>query len=145
MNISKVSKKLNLTPNTLRYYEEEKLIPPVSRDVNGYRNYTEYDLNWIYFVKSMRKAGMSVEAIKMYTKLFLEDRYGSIAERKKILIKEQSRIRQEVDELQKSLIFLNHKIDIYDGKFQFAEDKLDPYIQKDLELKGDVDDEDNSV
>ena len=56
MNVSDVSKKINVTANTLRYYEQEHLIPPIKRNANGYRDYTEYDLNWIYFVKCMRDA-----------------------------------------------------------------------------------------
>lgn len=46
MNISAVSKKFDLTPDTLRYYEREGLIPPVNRNESGYRDYTNYDLNW---------------------------------------------------------------------------------------------------
>lgn len=145
MNISKVSKKLNLTPNTLRYYEQEKLIPPVHRDANGYRDYMGYDLNWIYFVKCMRKSGMSVEAIAEYTKLFLEDRHQTIDARKEILKNERNRMQREIEKIQQSIALINHKLDIYDGKFQFAEDQIDPYIQHKLIFKGDVDNENRNI
>lgn len=45
MNIKEVSKKYNIPTDTLRYYERIRLIPPVNRDHNGYRNYTDNDCN----------------------------------------------------------------------------------------------------
>lgn len=137
MNISEVSKKLNISSKTLRYYEQEKLIPAVRRNQNGYRDYTEYDINWIYFVKQMRRAGVSIKAISKYTALFLKDRDGTIDQRKQILLEQQQKMQEKIRKIQEALNFLNHKIDIYDDKFKFAEDKLDPYIQQHLDNRKD--------
>lgn len=137
MNISEVSKKLNISPQTLRYYEQEQLIPAIHRDQNGYRDYTDYDINWIYFVKQMRRAGVSIEAIREYTVLFLKDRDGTTQQRKEILLKQRERMEVKIRKIQESLDFLNHKIDIYDEKFKIAEDKLDPYIQQRLDNRKD--------
>ena len=43
MLIAEVSQKYNITADTLRYYERIGLIPPVNRNANGIRNYTEED------------------------------------------------------------------------------------------------------
>lgn len=146
MNISDVSKKINVTANTLRYYEQEHLIPQIKRDANGYRDYTEYDLNWIYFVKCMRDAGMSVVAIAKYTQLFLNDRHGTFEQRKEILIAEREKLEHKLTKIENSLEFINHKIDTYNGKFQIAENKIDPYIQKKLnQTKGDAENENCSI
>ena len=42
---------MNISQDTLRYYEKVGVIPPVNRDENGYRIYNDSDLNWIYLVK----------------------------------------------------------------------------------------------
>ena len=39
--ISEVSKKYNITADTIRYYEKEGLIPAVPRDKNGIRDFDE--------------------------------------------------------------------------------------------------------
>ena len=69
MTIAEVSKKVNLSADTLRYYERIGLIPEVNRTESGIRNYTEEDLGWIEFSKCMRNAGMSIEALIEYIKI----------------------------------------------------------------------------
>ena len=49
MTINEVSKKLNITQVTLRFYEKTGLIDPIRRDKSGYRNYQEEDLRRIEY------------------------------------------------------------------------------------------------
>lgn len=56
MTISEVSKKYNLTQDTLRYYERIGVIPQVHRTAAGLRDYTEEDCSWVELVKCMRRA-----------------------------------------------------------------------------------------
>ncbi len=41
MTIAEVSKKYNLTPDTIRYYEKIGLLPAVPRKENGIRDFNE--------------------------------------------------------------------------------------------------------
>ena len=66
MTISEVSNKYNLSAETLRYYERVGVIPPVNRNENGIRDYTEVDCNWVNFIKCMRDAGLSIESLIEY-------------------------------------------------------------------------------
>ena len=56
MTISEVSKKYDITADTLRYYERIGLIPPVPRTKSGVRDYDESSCNWVNFIKCMRSA-----------------------------------------------------------------------------------------
>lgn len=58
MRIAEVSKTCELSPDTLRYYERIGLVPAISRDSSGLRDYTEEDCRWIEFIKCMRNAGL---------------------------------------------------------------------------------------
>ena len=51
MKTKEVVALMNISQDTLRYYEKVGVIPPVNRDENGYRIYNDSDLNWIYLVK----------------------------------------------------------------------------------------------
>lgn len=51
MKTKEVVALMNISQDTLRYYEKVGVIPPVNRDENGYRIYNDNDLNWIYLVK----------------------------------------------------------------------------------------------
>ena len=57
MTIAEVSKKYDITPETLRYYERVGMIPPVHRTPSGLRDYTEADCGWVELAKCMRSAG----------------------------------------------------------------------------------------
>ncbi|MCL2427538.1 MAG: MerR family transcriptional regulator [Oscillospiraceae bacterium] len=110
MTIAEVSKKFDLTADTLRYYERIGLIPNVRRTVGGIRNYTEVDCGWIDFIKCMRNAGVQVGSLVEYVKLIQE---GDATEeaRKEILVRERNRIAEKIAELQSTLERLNTKID----------------------------------
>lgn len=47
MKTKEVVALMNISQDTLRYYEKVGVIPPVNRDENGYRIYNDSDLNWI--------------------------------------------------------------------------------------------------
>ena len=51
MTISEVSKKYNLTQDTLRYYEKIGILYNVPRNKSGIRNYDENSCKRIEFVK----------------------------------------------------------------------------------------------
>lgn len=72
MTIKEVSKKYEISQDTLRYYERVGMIPPVTRTAGGIRNYTKEDLRWVELAQCMRSAGLPVEAMIEYVRLFQE-------------------------------------------------------------------------
>lgn len=111
MNISQVAENFDLTPATLRYYEKIGLIPDIQRK-NGVRNYNEQDLDWIEFIKCMRSAGLSIESLIDYTRLYHEGPQTA-DERMEILIKERELLFERYQELKDTLERLDEKIDKY--------------------------------
>lgn len=70
MTIKEVSEKYSVSQDTLRYYERVGMIPPVTRTSGGMRDYQEEDLKWLELALCMRNAGLPVEAMIEYLKLF---------------------------------------------------------------------------
>lgn len=64
MNISELSKLSGLNTPTIRYYEQIKLLPKAKRLANGYRKYSENDLQQLYLIKQAQQVGFSLEEIK---------------------------------------------------------------------------------
>ena len=112
MTISEVSKKYNLTQDTLRYYEKIGILSNVPRNKSGIRNYDENSCRRIEFVKCMRDAGVEIEALLEYMQLF--EKGKSTAKRTKEILEEQ---REKLLEKQKnitaSLERLDYKIELY--------------------------------
>lgn len=113
MTISEVSKKYNITADTLRYYERIGLIPPVPRTKSGLRDYDESSCGWVNFIKCMRGAGLQIEALIEYVKLFqMGDE--TIEARKQLLIEQKELLEEKQREIASTLDRLNYKIENYD-------------------------------
>ena len=113
MQISEVAKEFGLTTDTLRYYEREGLIGPISKGKNGIRNYTDNDIKRIQFVKCMRAAGLEINFLKRYIKLF-EEGDKTVKERREILVEQRKILKEKLDAMQEPYNRLNYKIDLYD-------------------------------
>ncbi len=111
--IAEISKKYDLSADTLRYYERIGLIPPVPRNKSGIRDYDETSCGWIELMKCLRKAGVQIEALIEYVKLFQEGEHTAKA-RKDILIEQRNLLIDRIEDMQQSLERLNYKIDRYD-------------------------------
>lgn len=85
MTIAEVCERFELTQDTLRYYEKIGLIPTIQRKASGIRNYTEEDCKWIEFIKCMRSAGLSIDFLSEYVKLFKEGD-STLEKRRSLLI-----------------------------------------------------------
>lgn len=123
MTISEVSKKYEISTDTLRYYERIGLIPKVAKNKSGNREFTETDCNWVEFIKCMRGAGISVESLIDYVKLFQEGD-DTIKARKQILSEEYEILSEKIKNLQKVQERLKLKIDLYEEKILIFEEKL---------------------
>ncbi len=64
MEIRELSKLTNVPAKTIRYYEEVKLLPSPNRKPNGYRDYTEYDVDRLKLVAGARRLDFSLAEIK---------------------------------------------------------------------------------
>lgn len=123
MLISEVSKEFNISVDTLRYYEKIGLIPPVNRTFSGIRDYKEDDCKWVEFIKCMRGAGLSIEALTEYVSLFQQGN-DTIKERKQLLINQRNTLAEKIKSMQTVLERLDAKIDGYEERVLIKENDL---------------------
>lgn len=113
MTIAEVSKKYELSADTLRYYERIALVPPVPRNKSGIRDYDTESCQWVELMKCMRSAGVQIEALIEYVALFQQGD-ETIGARKALLIEQRDQLVERMAEMQRSLDRLNDKIERYD-------------------------------
>jgi len=123
MQISEVTEKTSLSPDTLRYYERIGLIAPISRSESGIRDYQEKDIKRIEFIKCMRQAGIPVKALNEYIRL-AEQGDSTISARKAILVQQREELQSKMKEMQETLDLLNYKITVYEERVLKAENEL---------------------
>jgi MerR family transcriptional regulator, aldehyde-responsive regulator len=114
MKIAEVSAQYGLSSDTLRYYERVGLIPTVHRNESGIRDYNEIDLRRVEFIKCMRSAGLPIEVLIDYVAL-VQQGDKTIATRKEILVEQRDLLVARMNEMQKTLDILNHKIELYEN------------------------------
>ena len=114
MKISEVSRRFGLTNDTLRYYERLGLLGEIPRDASGDRSYTEESYDRIHFVKCMRDAGVSIEALVHYMKL-LDEGPETHEQRKQILVEQREVMRERAKQIQHGIDTLDYKIENYDA------------------------------
>lgn len=64
MTIKEVEEQTGLARSNIRFYEKEKLIEPLRKESNGYRDYSEADVENIKKIAYLRTLGIPVEEIR---------------------------------------------------------------------------------
>lgn len=113
MTIAEVSKKFDITSDTLRYYERIGLIPTIPRKVNGIRDYDEESCKWIEFIKCMRNAGMEIEILLEYVDLFKKGK-STVEARKELLEEQRRKLIEKQKNINATIERLNYKLELYD-------------------------------
>jgi len=123
MTITEVSKRFDISQDTLRYYERIGLIPCVNRNKSGIRDYTEEDCKWVEFIKCMRSAGLPIEVLIEYVGLFQQGD-ETIEARKELFIEQRKQLITKMEDMKKTLERLDYKIASYEQAVVGAEKKL---------------------
>lgn len=123
MTITEVSKRYDITADTLRYYERIGLIPPVPRTKGGVRNYDEDSCRWIEMMKCLRKAGVQIEALIEYVALYKQGD-STLDARKAILVEQRSQLVDRMEDMRASLERLDDKIERYENGLMKTEKLL---------------------
>ena len=126
MTIKEVSEKYNISQDTLRYYERIGMIPEISRTPGGIRNYQESDLGWVELAICMRSAGLPIEALIEYVKLYQQGD-ATFAARLQLLQEQRESLEEQKTQLEKAINKLKYKISRYEiavqtGKLTWEDD-----------------------
>lgn len=123
MTIAEVSKRYDISADTLRYYERIGLIPPVPRNKSGIRDYDEASCSWVELMKCMRASGVQIEALIEYVALFQKGD-ATMDARKALLVEQREQLRARMAEMQASLDRLDKKIEKYEKELLEKERRL---------------------
>lgn len=126
MKVSEVSKKYNITIDTLRYYEKIGLIKDVPRNKSGVRDYDDKTLKRIEFIKCMRSAGVEIEILIKYLNL-LEEGKETVIERKNLLNEQKNKLLEKQKNITSTLERLDYKISLYD---EIIEGKIKDFTEE---------------
>ncbi len=113
MTIKEVSEKYEISQDTLRYYERVKVIPAVTRTSGGIRDYQEDDLKWVELAVCMRNAGLPIESLIEYQRLFQEGD-STIPARLELLTNQMEVLKKQKEQIEETMDRLAYKISRYE-------------------------------
>jgi DNA-binding transcriptional MerR regulator len=64
MHIGRVAKKIGLTPDAIRFYERDALIPRPLRTAGGFRQYAETDVETLGFIRQVQGLGFTLKEVR---------------------------------------------------------------------------------
>jgi MerR family transcriptional regulator, mercuric resistance operon regulatory protein len=67
--IGELASKAGVKPDTVRFYEKGKLLPPPTRTATGYRVYDEAALRQLRFIRQAQALGFSLQQIRRILQL----------------------------------------------------------------------------
>jgi DNA-binding transcriptional MerR regulator len=111
LTVKEVAERLSVSPSTIRYYDDEGLLPVVERDQNGYRLFKEDDLFWLRFIQGMRSTGMSIETLRQVVHLRMKGK-DTLNEQIKILKEHYEKLQDQKKDIDVALGKLKIKMKI---------------------------------
>ncbi|MFT4087932.1 MAG: MerR family transcriptional regulator [Gordonia sp. (in: high G+C Gram-positive bacteria)] len=90
LSIAEMSAHTGLSTDTLRWYEREGILPPVTRDSAGRRRYGARDRDVVTLLVGLRDSGMPTTTMRAFVELLAE---GAASHGRRIALLEQTRER----------------------------------------------------
>ncbi|MGX7262469.1 MerR family transcriptional regulator [Enterococcus crotali] len=114
--VNEVAKKMDISPHTLRFYENQGLFPHVTRNEYNVRQFSIEDLDWVQIVQTLRTTGMSLTEVKRYID-FCEAGNTTINERSQLITKQRENAEKELIKLKRKIRILEEKEQYYEEIF----------------------------
>ncbi|PTE82360.1 MerR family transcriptional regulator [Staphylococcus equorum] len=111
--VKEVSKDVDMSEHTVRYYADCGLIPSLMRDRNNQRLFNQESINWLIGIRHLKECGMSIKEIKNYVHLSqqgdstIQERYNMFLNLKNIASKQLEAAKERVH-------FLENKVNHYE-------------------------------
>ena len=112
MRINKVEELVGISKKNIRFYEEKGLLNPMRNTENGYREYSEEDVEMLQKIKLLRQLSIPIEEILKLQQgyLTLEDcmkRHIIVLDREEENVRQKKSICKQLESSEEQLINMN--------------------------------------
>lgn len=118
MTIKEVEERTGLSRSNVRFYEKEKLITPARNESNGYRDYSESDVEDIKKIAYLRTLGISIEDIR-----------NVISEKttlREVIQKQNDMLKSQITDLNRAKILCEKMLDA--EKMTYSDLNVEQYV-----------------
>jgi DNA-binding transcriptional MerR regulator len=113
IHIKEAAEKIGLPTHTVRYYEQEGILPFIKRDENGNRIFNEQDILWLELIVCLRKTDIPLSELRAIVE-FTKEGDSTASQRKQIFEKHKEKMMEKQRDLDNAFIKIESKIKYYD-------------------------------
>ena len=119
--IGEVAQKFNLSISALRYYDKEGLLSDVKRE-NGIRKFDDKDIETIFMIECLKKAGMQIKDIKQFLD-WVKEGNTTLDKRLKMFENQKVKVEKQIQDMQKVLDLIKYKCWYYETAVKEGSDE----------------------
>ncbi|WP_164821835.1 MerR family transcriptional regulator, partial [Paenibacillus koleovorans] len=123
--INEIANICNISVHTIRFYDKEGLLPFITRNSTGNRQFSEADLEVIKLICCLKNTGMQVKEIKQYIDFCMQGEETASA-RRQLMNDHRKTVLNQIDDLKKSINIIDLKIAFYDAYLAAPHAGYDP-------------------
>ncbi len=100
--VKEVADILGVSVHTVRYYDDQGLIPGTKRDSYNQRIFDDMELEWLFVSISLRDTGLPLKEIKRYIELYQQGD-STLQQRFEIMSKQREKTLEEIEKLEQRM------------------------------------------
>jgi len=111
-SIGHISKMLNISISSLRYYDKEGLLPLVNRTPGNIRIFDDTDVECLKMIECLKNTGMPLKDIKQFFE-WCEEGDTTIDRRYELFVHQKEKTEKQISLLRNALDRINYKCEFY--------------------------------
>ncbi|SHI54420.1 DNA-binding transcriptional regulator, MerR family [Dethiosulfatibacter aminovorans DSM 17477] len=111
-SIGEISKLLDISISTLRYYDKIGLLPLVNRTEGNIRVFDDTDIECLKMIECLKTTGMPLNDIKQFFE-WCEVGDSTIEQRYELFVQLKEETKQQIERLKNALDRINYKCEFY--------------------------------
>ena len=136
--IGEMSKMLNVSSSTIRYYDKEGQLPFVERTEGGIRVFKEKDYEFLKIIHCLKATGMQIKDIRKFILLVIQGD-KTIDARLKLFQNQKNEVEKQIQQLEEALDTIKFKCWYYEtakvvGNTEFVDSIPDEELPEDLRV-----------
>lgn len=133
--VKEVAEILGVSAHTVRYYDDQGLIPGTQRDGANHRMFDDEALEWLFVSLVLSDTGLPLKEVKHYIELYQQGD-ATIPQRYQIMLEQRKKTQDELEKIKTRLSVLDRKIEHYGKLMDGQEDEWSHEYMQNLIWKG---------
>lgn len=124
--IGEVAAQFGLTVPTIRYYDQEGLIPNLQKNESGQRVFTAENIDALQIIECLKDSGMAIKDIKQFMQ-WVSEGDETLYNRREMFVRLRAQMQEKMNRLQQTMHVLDYKVGYY-GKA--VQDGTEKYVKQ---------------